>query len=75
MNPRERILALALLGAVVLAGGAFIVYQFLWAPLRNREFLHEDLAKKIAAKEQTVAELEAKKKEIERWRALSLPTL
>ena len=73
MNPRERILALLLLGAVVVAGGALISYQFLLAPLRNRQAAADELNKQIAAKDQAVKDLQDKKAQVERWRALSLP--
>lgn len=74
MNPRERMLALILVGAIVGIGGIFIAYQFFWRPIRTRDSLRDDLEKRIAAKQVQVAELEAKKSQMERWRSLSLPS-
>ncbi|HXG13178.1 MAG TPA: hypothetical protein VNK04_25700 [Gemmataceae bacterium] len=73
MNPRERVLALVLLATVILAGGGFAVYQFLWSPLRNQDWALAELEKKIAAKQAQIKDLEVRKRQIERWRALSLP--
>src|SRR5262249_51970292 len=74
MNPRERILALILLAAVILGGGGFVLYQFFWSPLRSRDSVIADMENKIATKEKAVEDLKKKKDMVEQWRAISLPT-
>lgn len=74
MNPRERILAVVLLAILVLAGGGAAVYQLYWKPLLNRGTALADMENRIAQKEQLVADLEARKAQLDRWRVLSLPS-
>src|SRR5262249_40576589 len=73
MNPRERILALILLAAVILGGGGLVLYQFFWSPLRNRDSVIADMESKILTKEKAVEDLKKKKDMLEQWRALTLP--
>ena len=60
MNARERLLAIAALAAVVLAGLGIMAYQFFLVPIDNSKralrTLQDDLAKKQERIEQIQAE-------------------
>jgi hypothetical protein len=73
MNPRERALAVLLIGVIILGGGGFFGYQFVYSPWKNRSRELERLTKEAETKRQRLAEIEAHRADLARWRALSLP--
>lgn len=74
MNPRERILAFGVLGVVILAGGAFLAYQFYLVPLQDRDASISALKLEIDRKRDEIRKVVAERPKLERWRQLSLPT-
>lgn len=74
MNPRERFLAFCVLGIVILAGGAFLGYQFYLVPLQDRDASIAAIKLEIERKREEVRKVTAERPKLERWRQLSLPT-
>src|SRR5439155_22275487 len=73
MNPRERTLALAILVAVTLAGGAFLFHQLYFVPLREYEEQIAAAQKENDLKEQRREKVLAQRPQLKEWRELSLP--
>src|SRR5262249_41885337 len=73
MNPRERILAIAVVGVVILGGLGVMFHQFFLSPYRDRKANLELLQKQGQTKEQRIAEIAAQRPQLERYRQLSLP--
>lgn len=73
MNPRERILAIAVVGVVILGGLGVMFHQFFWSPYRDRKANLELLQKQGQTKELRIAEIVAQRPQLERYRQLSLP--
>jgi hypothetical protein len=73
MNPRERILAMAVLFIVVLAGGAFLFHLFFLAPLSERAASIASLQLDIERRQERISQVEADMPRLERARFLSLP--
>lgn len=73
MNPRERALAILLVGVIILGGGGFLGYRFVYVPWSNRTKDLLRLTKEAEAKKQRLAEIEAHRAELARWKVLSLP--
>ncbi len=73
MNARERILAIAVLGAVVLAGLAVMAYQFFVVPLEDRKRSLMAVTKDVGDKQKRIDEIVAKRAKLNVWRQLSLP--
>ena len=74
MNPRERMLAICVLTLIVVGGGAFMFHQLFWSPLQKSSesilAMQDQIDKKIAR----VHEIQAEMPQLEKWRALTLPT-
>jgi hypothetical protein len=73
MNPRERILAIAVIGVVILGGLGVMFHQFFLSPYRDRKANLELLQKQGQTKELRIAEIAAQRPQLERYRQLSLP--
>jgi hypothetical protein len=74
MNPRERMLAFAVLGILGLGLAGFFFNSFFWSPLEKSEDSIRSLRDQIEKKNQRVAEIQAELPKFERWRALTLPS-
>jgi hypothetical protein len=73
VNPRERILALVVVLAVILGGAGFLVFRFYIAPRREREESISALNTELKDKEEKIRQVLAERPKLERWRQLSLP--
>src|SRR5262245_8508521 len=73
MNTRERILAIAVLSAIVLAGLAVMAYQFFLVPLEDRKRSLQSVQKDIDEKHVRIDAILAKRAKLNVWRHLSLP--
>ncbi len=74
MNPRERLLAVAVLGTVILAGGAFLFYQLFYVPFRDRSASLARLVEEGERKQAQIDKIQADRPKLVRWRHLSLPS-
>jgi len=73
MNPRERILAIALLGVVILLGGGFVLLKTLIEPIRDKDGGITLMRQEIEKKRGEIQKIQAEKAKLERWRQMSLP--
>ncbi|HMC65402.1 MAG TPA: hypothetical protein VKI65_10730 [Gemmataceae bacterium] len=73
MNPRERLLAIVLLAAILLGGGGLLGKLFLLDPLNERGDRIKLLQKQIAERTDRREQILADKQKLERWKLLSLP--
>src|SRR5262245_36635699 len=73
MNARERLLAIAVVSLIILAGLGVVFYQFFWSPYRTRQATLERLRKEGETKNERVAEIAAQRPKLERYRQQSLP--
>jgi hypothetical protein len=73
MSPRERILAMAVLGIVVIAGLGLIVHQFYLSPLEDKNAEIAALQKEVDNKNDRVRQIMAQRPKLNLWRQLSLP--
>jgi hypothetical protein len=73
MNPRERLLAMIILGAVVLGGGAFLYHRLVLEPLQDRDDSIALLKEENEQKRERIQKVLADRPKLERWRQLSLP--
>ena len=73
MNPRERLLAIVVLGIVCVTGVGVLFYQFLLVPLHAQETNIASLREDIQKKRDRIADVEAEKPKLDWWRHLSLP--
>jgi hypothetical protein len=74
MNPRERILALVVLGILGVVLGGFLFHSFYLSPLQKSEESITSLQDQIEKKKARIAEIQAELPTYERWRALTLPS-
>jgi hypothetical protein len=74
MTMRERYLAGGVLFVIVLAGAAFLFYNFLFVPLHDRDGNIRYLTEENEKKAQRIQEVVAKKPLLARWQILSLPS-
>src|SRR5437870_3406532 len=73
MNARERILAVAVVGLVIVAGLGVVFYQFYLSPYRARQANLERLRKEGETKQARISEIAAQRAQLERYRQQSLP--
>jgi len=73
MNARERILAVAVVAVVIVAGLGVIFYQFFLSPYRTKQAYLAQLQKQTKEKETRIAEIAAQRSQLERYRQESLP--
>lgn len=73
MSPRERLLAMSILSAVVLAGAAFLFHSLVLGPLQETDNEIARLKKENGQKATRISEVLADRPKLERWRQLSLP--
>jgi hypothetical protein len=73
MNPRERLLALAIVVTIVVAGGGFFFYRLYLVPLRDREANITMLRNENTQKRDRIDQVLAQRPLLERWRQMSLP--
>jgi hypothetical protein len=73
MNPRERMLAIGVLGVVILGGAVFLFHLMVLGPLDERELNITSLRKDVENKQDRVRQIQADQPRLERWRQLSLP--
>jgi hypothetical protein len=74
MNPRERLLATAIVIAIVVAGGGFFFYRLFLVPLRDRDASIQMLHTEISQKHERIDLILAQRPLLERWRQMSLPS-
>jgi hypothetical protein len=74
MNPRERKLAILLGAFIVLGGGGFFLYQFLYVPWRQQEATKERLEGEIFKKKIDLIALTKELPKLATWRLESLPS-
>jgi len=72
-TPRERMLALLLLGAIFFVGGGFICYQFLYAPIRDRNNTIRTLQTDIDTRHEKLLQIETDRPRLEVHKKRSLP--
>lgn len=73
MNTRERVLAVAVLAVVCLAGTVVMAYQFVVTPIDERKASLRGLQADIDTKSERIAQVQMQKPKLELWRQLSLP--
>lgn len=73
MNARERLLAIAALGAVVLAGLAVMAYQFFLVPIDSRKMALRTLQDDLGKKQERIEQITTQRAKLTAWRQLSLP--
>lgn len=73
MNARERILAVAVVAIVVVAGLGVMFYQFFLSPYRAKQTQLAQLEKDGKTKEDRIAQIAAQRPQLERYRQESLP--
>jgi hypothetical protein len=73
MNARERLLAVAVIGIVIVAGLGLMFHQFFLSPYRTRENNLAQLRKQTEFKEARINEIAAQRAQLERYRQESLP--
>jgi hypothetical protein len=73
MNPRERALAILLIGVVILGGGGLFGYQFGYKPWQARTKTLATLNNDYRDKVQRRDDVEREKVKLARWMSLSLP--
>lgn len=73
MNPRERLLACAVLIIVVVAGGALMAHQFFLVPLDERNATLAALRQDLQTKRDRILQVQALQPKMETWRQQSLP--
>src|SRR5262249_55055321 len=73
MNPRERILAMVVVGVVLLCGGVFLFNQMFLGPLKARDKNISTLQEEIDKKRTQVAKAVAGQAKLTRGRQTSLP--
>jgi hypothetical protein len=73
MNPRERNMAILLGAFIVLGGGGFFLYQFLYLPWRQQEANLGRLEDEITAKKRELLALNKELPKLATWRLISLP--
>jgi hypothetical protein len=73
MSKRERTLALIVLPVILLIGGWLIVAELWLKPLNQREEQIAQVLKDIHERRETVEGIEARKKDLGKYRTLSLP--
>lgn len=73
MTTRERVLATILLPLLLLVGGGYMAYQLWYEPMRSRDLRAIDLQREIDEKHEQVRQIRERKKEMEKYRLISLP--
>jgi hypothetical protein len=73
MNPRERALAIVLIAVILLGGGGFFGYQFVYVPWSAKTKQLKNLQNDYRTKVERRDEIEREKGKLARWRMLSLP--
>jgi hypothetical protein len=73
MNPRERMLAICVIGTVILAAAAFFGYQLFWVPFSERRANLTRLRDEGEAKQQRIIKILEDRGRLQRARQLSLP--
>ena len=74
MNLRERILAGALVGIVLVGGAGFGVWKVFLPMLQTKERERADLETRLKPKELEIDALKAKKAQLEDWRHAACPS-
>jgi hypothetical protein len=73
MSARERVLAILLGCFIIFGGSGFGIWKIYLPMLRARDAELAELEQRSGAREKQLAEMEAKKKQYEAWRKMSLP--
>ena len=73
MNPRERTLAILLVGFIVLGGGGFIAYTFILGPIRTQDKAILALRDDIKKKEDRRDLIAFQREDYNKYRQMSLP--
>jgi hypothetical protein len=74
MNPRERRMAILLGAFIVLGGGGFFLYQFLYVPWQQQEARKKNLEDEIFKKKLDLIALTKELPKLATWRLESLPS-
>jgi len=62
-----------ILAFILIVGGAFVGYTFVWTPLQAKEATITTLEKDIAERQQKILAIQKRKPDMERWQKESLP--
>lgn len=73
MNPRERAMAVLLIAVIILGGGGFLGYQFVYVPWTAKTRQLANLQKDYKAKVERRDDIVREKGKLARWQMLSLP--
>ncbi len=73
MNPRERVLAVFVLGVLVVVVLGFLAYQAFWLPFQSKTRVLANLLEQEQNKRTELAKIQAEVPRLQRWRQLSLP--
>ena len=73
MNPREQALAILLICVIILGGGGFFGYQFVYVPYSTRTSKIAEKKRDIAKQLARLDEIDKGRPNLARWTALSLP--
>src|SRR5437879_5409088 len=73
MNPRERRMAILLGAFIVLGGGGFFAYQFIYSPWRQQEQAKALLEDDILLKKRQLLTITKDLPKLATWRLLALP--
>jgi len=74
MNPRERFLAIAVVGLILVGGLGFVSYQFFLSPYKAKQAKLEQLRNEEKTKLDRVGEILKQRPQLERYRQESLPS-
>jgi hypothetical protein len=73
MNPRERTLAMIVIGVIFVAGGFFLFQLMFWQPLQEKEALIRSYQDEIDGNEAKIKQAQLDQARLERLKLLSLP--
>jgi hypothetical protein len=73
VSPRERLIVMVILSAIVLGGAGFLFYSLVLAPVQQADAEIALVKEQNDKKATRIREIEAERPQLERWRQLSLP--
>jgi hypothetical protein len=73
MTTRERHMSIVLTGFIIVVGASFFGYQFVYAPIRDKKLLINNLVEDIDQRKIRQARIEKRQPDLEKWKKLSLP--
>jgi hypothetical protein len=73
VNPRDRMIAITVLAAIMLVAGAFLLHQLYLVPLSEREESIRSAQQFLDKQNLRIAEVALQKTQLDEWRKMSLP--